>query len=166
MKENIQGYPGYHITEDGRVFSNKGGVWKLRKVSISNTGRLRVKLGGKWHNLARLVAKVYIPNPANLPVVMHLDNNPLNNTVSNLRWGTQSDNIKQAYNESRLPIPPHLMVNGEKHPSTKLTNQARYLIVDLYLNYDVPVPKISVIFGISKRHITKIIHQYRHGIRW
>lgn len=26
MKENIPGYPGYHITKDGKVYTHKSGV--------------------------------------------------------------------------------------------------------------------------------------------
>lgn len=165
MKSNIKGHPNYHVTKSGLVYSNKRGIWCIRKTSVSNTNRLRVKIDNKWIQVSRLVALAYIPNPDNLPVVMHLDNNPLNNNVDNLKWGTQSDNIQQAYNEKRI-TPSHLLVNGDKHPGTKITNQTRYLLVDLYLNYKVPIPKLSIIFGISKRHITKIISQYKLGIRW
>lgn len=132
MKSNIPGYPGYPVTKSGLVYSNKRGTWRIRKTSVSNTNRLRVRI---------------------------------NNNVENLKWGTQSDNIQQAYTEKRI-TPFHLLVNGDKHPSTKITNQTRYLLVDLYLNYKVPIPKLSIIFGISKRHITKIISQYKSGIRW
>ena len=27
MKENIPGYPGYHITKDGKVYTHKSGGW-------------------------------------------------------------------------------------------------------------------------------------------
>lgn len=37
---------------------------------------------------------VYIPNPDNLPLVCHKDNNPLNNRVDNLYWGSIEDNIQ------------------------------------------------------------------------
>jgi hypothetical protein len=46
-----------------------------------------------------LVAEVYIPNPMNLPIVMHLDNNKRNNHYSNLKWGTVSENTRQAYKD-------------------------------------------------------------------
>lgn len=32
---------------------------------------------------------------------MHKDNNPENNRVGNLKWGTQSQNMKQMVNEGR-----------------------------------------------------------------
>lgn len=28
MKENIPGYPGYHITKDGKVYTHKKGSWE------------------------------------------------------------------------------------------------------------------------------------------
>lgn len=34
MKENIPGYPGYHITKDGKVYTHKKGSWKLRKTFL------------------------------------------------------------------------------------------------------------------------------------
>lgn len=48
-------------------------------------------------SLHRLVAKMFIPNPNNLPEVNHKDSNPSNNNAKNLEWCTQSYNIKYAY---------------------------------------------------------------------
>lgn len=40
----------------------------------------------------RLVAEAFIPNPNNLPIINHKDENPSNNAVSNLEWCTVSYN--------------------------------------------------------------------------
>lgn len=104
MKENIPGYPGYHITKDGKVYTHKSGSWKLRKTSnSSSTGRIRVRIHSKWLQVSRLVALAWVknPNPAIYDIVMHLDNNPENNYYKNLKWGTQSQNIIQAYRDGR-----------------------------------------------------------------
>ena len=45
--------------------------------------------------VSRLVAITFLPNPENKPCVCHKDNNPLNNQVSNLYWGTYKENTQQ-----------------------------------------------------------------------
>ena len=49
-----------------------------------------------------MVAEAYIPNPDNKPCVCHKDNNPLNNRVSNLYWGTYSENMQQCIRDGRF----------------------------------------------------------------
>ena len=65
---------------------------------MSKSGYLSVELfdeNGKSKRLLihRLVAMAYIPNPENLPQVNHIDENPLNNAVSNLEWCTAKYNM-------------------------------------------------------------------------
>lgn len=120
----------------------------------------------KWEQVSRLVATVYLPNPNNLPVVMHLDDNPNHNHVSNLKWATQSENIQSAYDKGRAKTSLPLTRDGELHPSSKITNRLRYILVDLHITYQVPLPKLSVIFNISSRHISKLVNQYGKGTRW
>ena len=59
----------------------------------------------KWKpcKVHRLVAMTYLPNPHNYPVVRHLDNNKLNNHVSNLEWCTYKTNSQQAHADGLCP---------------------------------------------------------------
>ena len=50
----------------------------------------------------RVVAQHFIPNTEDKPFVNHLDNNGLNNHVSNLEWCTHSENMVHAQNQGRL----------------------------------------------------------------
>lgn len=59
-------------------------------VALSKTGKPASR------NVHRLVAEAFIPNPANLPLVRHLDDIGSHNRVSNLAWGTYSENRKDA----------------------------------------------------------------------
>lgn len=57
-----------------------------RLVSLTHKGETK-KL-----RVHRLVAATHIPNPNKEEFVLHWDDDPTNNTVDNLRWGSRSDN--------------------------------------------------------------------------
>lgn len=107
MMVDIKGYEGkYKINESGIIINKKG---HAMRTAVSNSGYLRVCLEEKDstnrinESVHRLVAKTFIENddPVNKNVVMHLDNDRLNNHISNLKWGTQSENMKQAFDQNR-----------------------------------------------------------------
>lgn len=103
MEDNILGFPGYHITREGKLY-NKGYPVKTFFHKGYERTKLRNNKVSKNVKIHRLVAEAYIPNPNNLPVVMHLDDNPLNNRLENLKWGTQKDNVYDAINKGRLKL--------------------------------------------------------------
>jgi hypothetical protein len=92
MKEHPT-HKGYFVTEDGRVFKNG----KEIKGSIDHRkGGIRIRLdtryGRKRVYIHRMVAETFIPNPNNLPVINHKDENRNNNVVDNLEWCNQQYN--------------------------------------------------------------------------
>ncbi len=94
--KDIAGYEGlYSISESGEVYSHINN--KFLKHNISKNGYATVQLFknkiGKRLLVHRLVAKTFIPNVQNLPQINHIDENKLNNNVSNLEWCTPKYNM-------------------------------------------------------------------------
>lgn len=54
-----------------------------------------VTIEGKHRRVNRLVAKAFLENPDDLPVVHHIDGNKTNNKLSNIQWTTYSENTKE-----------------------------------------------------------------------
>jgi hypothetical protein len=88
-----------HIFEEE---SNQPKVWSVRgnkyvKPRTCSQGKyLRINLGSpkNCYMMHKLVATCCIPNPANLPVLDHINRNKLDNRPENLRWVSYSDNAK------------------------------------------------------------------------
>ena len=84
---------------------------------LNKGGRPTVCLGrGKRRLVPRLVATAFIPNPNNYPMVLHGDDNPLNNNVENLRWGTQKHNMEDCIRRGRLVGDTRPAIEAKKKP--------------------------------------------------
>lgn len=130
----IKGYDNkYIVTPTGDIYSLAyyayGKVWPRKepiklKPAISNVGYAQVGLFYrgklKLRRVHRLVAEYFIDNPHNLPEVNHIDENKLNNDVSNLEWCTVSYNRKYGDRGAKIADGNHVtaeikrMMNWEK----------------------------------------------------
>ena len=151
MERNIEGYTNYYITNDGRVYSFNQNKWK--KIHI-HRGRAMIKLSDghgnmKNRSISRLVAKAYVPNPENKPYVLHLDNNPLNNPFSNLKWGTQAENMQQMARDGRS-TKGRVRERGELSVASKLTNRQRRRILRM-LDKGVKQIHLANKFGVHRK---------------
>lgn len=115
--KDIKGFEGlYEISNKGRLRSH----WKKSPMIK------RPVVVGTYHStcltskdtegrnkypryIHRLVAEHFIPNPENLPLVMHLDDNGFNNCVENLKWGTHKENTHDMISKER-----HRKVNTQE----------------------------------------------------
>lgn len=81
---SVDRFVGYRYKGKQRIY--KGRLLK----QVERNGYLSVSLSKgnniKQKSIHRLVAEAFLPNPSNLPLVNHIDENKKNNMVSNLEW--------------------------------------------------------------------------------
>ena len=119
--KEIEGFENYIIYEDGDIYSKisnkflKPCLNKIKGTPIDKCYyRVCLCKNTKQYTkkLHRLLALAFIPNPNNLEMVDHIDRNPQNNAIENLRWVSHSTNVKNSgvYKTNKL---------GEKFISIK-----------------------------------------------
>lgn len=160
----IEGYNGrYLVSNLGYILSiYKSGRKRLTKREVP----LKLKHGlargypsivlalngvSKSQRVHRLVAEAFVPKSAGKDYVCHLDGNRLNNTSSNLRWGTNRENMADKKRHGTEQ-------SGERNPSAKLTLCEVYLIrkeLPYKTNKD-----IAAMFGVSAGTISHIRTQH------
>lgn len=150
-KGNIPGFSNYYISRTGKLYSKFTGSWKLVKPAMKDNGYLSNSLvgdDGKRKNFYRhrLVVSTYIPNPNHYPQVCHKDNDPENNRVSNLYWGTAKMNMGQCIEDKRF-----YFVGKERERKVNVE-----LLISRYIE-GIPRKDILEEFGISVGVLYKIL---------
>lgn len=84
-------------------------------------------------------------------VVCHKDNNPLNNRVSNLYWGTPRDNTQQCIRDGRFPFRKKKKVDENK----------------LIYQYNIGIPRKDILeeFRISTKLLYSILRKHNVKLR-
>lgn len=168
LKDNIPGYPGYHISKRGKIYSrwdvNGKGIlskrYHLKQPHLNKKGRYIIGLSQpgigttKWL-VHRLVALVYLPNPEGLPYICHKDNVPTNNSVNNLYWGTQKDNMSQASKEGRM-----IQAKGKDSVHYKGTEIQRSYIPRL-INLGFTRKEISETMNLGVQLVSDYYNKYK-----
>lgn len=165
----IKGFGGFYCVSDtGIVWTrhpvgdhrNKEikGKWKRRKLYTCKAGHLALVLKFNGNSsrclVHRLVLETFVgPCPERMQC-RHLDGNPTNNHVFNLKWGTSKENSEDMIR--------HGTVNsGERNGESKLTKNEVIEIRRLYSTKKYTQYKLSEIFDISRTQIGRIVNKKR-----
>lgn len=173
MKEIWKEIPGYECLYE---VSNMGRVKALSRVIIRSDGvkqtykesfkkptlgkrgyyfvTLSKKGVSKKHNIHRLVAINFIPNPKNKSQVNHIDGDKLNNNICNLEWVTNKENSNHALYSGLLDN------KGSKNGMSKLSEEDVIFIKSLKNNKKHR--EIAKQFNVSQSTVTMILN----GKRW
>lgn len=155
----IRGYRFYEVSNLGRIRCLKG-KGRILKPSLQITRggfkRFRVNLYEnkipKQYKVHRLVATAFILNLNHKPQVNHIDNNPLNNKVSNLEWVTNEENSKWCYVQGRVR-------HGENHRDALLTEKQVKEIRLMQKPLSKTHKEIGQHYGVSTATIWGIINR-------
>ena len=96
----IKDHPLYEVSNYGNVRNRK----TSHVLTPMWNGRAKVRLSTKPRidrDVAHLVAEYFIGSRPIGYVIMHLDDNPKNNRVTNLKWGTHRDNSRDMASKGR-----------------------------------------------------------------
>lgn len=160
--KKIDGFPGYEVSDLGRVRSwrSRNGKGRSKEPHLLTPtpfqGRpyLRVALTGNsgnvtQHRVHRLVLEVFVgPCPDGMEGC-HSDGNPTNNALTNLRWDTKASNfLDQITHGTRR--------RGERHPRSSMSDKERANIL----------AALNHLSGHSRRDNTGLVKQLakEHGV--
>lgn len=155
--KEIPGFPGYLVTQDGRVLGRRKNYgmrdnYREMKPSTDAKGYLGLTLCGlngmrRKVRIHRLVAEVFLPNPERKPCVRHMDGSCTNNAASNLAWGTYAENEADK----------KLHGTYDMRRTGKLTSQEREVAPKLYAQ-GLTHQAIAEILKVSRPTISRLLN--------
>lgn len=152
---NINGAT-YEITSEGKVFGAYGKPISIRPNSDGYASFTAGRKGNRRRErVHRLVAKLFIPNPNNLPEIDHLDGNRMNPSKDNLEWVTHEENIRRAYRKGSYKG----RYVGQDNPKARLNEK---LVIQLRNEYraGVSVKELSDKYGYPWSTIGNAVKGY------
>lgn len=185
VRKAVKGYEGkYEVDQFGRVYSVD------RVMSVNDNGRRYDKcLKGKqlrqtMHSAGykviglskngetktcyvhRIVAEAFVPNPDNLPMVNHKDEDRTNNFVENLEWCTNEYNLNygNAKKKRIKRITGVLHTEEHKNKIAIAVKKHRRKNAELKFEYDgemLSIPELSEKLNVSQKTLRQ--RYYRTG---
>jgi len=104
LMRKIKGFDKYLIAEDGSIWSKHSKIFLRQRINnrgyycvdlYFDTGRYKTK------NIHRLLLESFFTQNEVKVLACHRNDDQLDNRLVNLKWGTFSDNLVDAYNNGK-----------------------------------------------------------------
>lgn len=153
----------YQVSNYGRVRSFAPGSIDSRMLNCSKVGPYKALRITKWKTkqlsfyVHRLVAEYFITKPSEShDCVVHLNYNPANNYVKNLKWVTREEQFAHRDKSPNVKPPPRMVTNA------KLTEADVIRIKKMLKRGKNRLKMIAKQFGITHTQLNRI----RSGENW
>lgn len=172
MWKAIPNYEGYEVSTEGLVRSwhprNGKGCYTLTKTpylltlsKFVDSDYLRVALKCPVSNkhmtrrVHQLVLEAFVGPRPDGHVVMHINDDTTDNRLSNLKYSTPQENLRDMVNKGRS-------LRGDKHPRSLASNSLRAEIISLAIAkpYRGSRPEIANILGVSINTVQRVVETY------
>ncbi len=159
---HVPGFPGYAVGDDGSILSchpwrlypkewrhlvDRTDAYGYRSVSLRKNNKTRLV------KVARLVLEAFRGPCPRGHEVCHGNGTRIDDRLSNLRWGTRSDNVQDALRHGTMA---NLHRIGELNPRSKLTDEERNILIPKLYGYLTQV-EIGDLFGMASTSISSIL---------
>lgn len=149
----VKGYSRYGVDRDGNTYTLLNGAWRTKKKILGANGYYSI---GLWRDnqecrryVHHLVLEAFIgPRPHGMEA-LHADGTRTNNSLSNLRWGTRSENVGDMMAHGTATI-------GSKNAQAKLSSTDTLWIKDLFAT-GMPVRELVKYFRVSQTTIRRVL---------
>lgn len=148
----IKEAPIYSISNYGKVRNNLT-QRIMRSYAVNKWGHQKVNLRYRQKNYHRLVHRLVLTGfVGDCPEKMecrHLDGNPLNNYLGNLRWGTKRENGQDSVRHGTSFLNRKLTVNGVRQIQSRYAMGKQTML------------EIAIDFGVSLSMVSRIVNKNR-----
>lgn len=166
MEILIKGTDHHYIDELGNVRNAKTNHYIKPWINVQ-TGYPSVSINefnkATNYTIHSLLAVAFIPNPYNKKTVNHKDGIKTNNSLSNLEWATNAENIKHAYDHA-LNHQPHKLEEWQIAKIYKRFMQHETFAA-IRKDYDISAGQLS--YWINK-YVTKhnLTQEYKYELKY
>lgn len=159
--KKIKDFPNYSITKDGQIWSTgrpgtKGGCL----IPSSSRNYFKVALWNNGKPISRLIHHLVLetfvgPCPPGMEC-RHLNGNPKDNRLENLKWGTRSENQRDSIKHGTAKC---LHQCGELSSVSKLTEQDVRMIIYMYKTGEFIQQEIADIYNVTRTQVSRIVNK-------